>query len=168
MADKFFVTALIVTHDGAIWLPEVIAALSSQSRPIDRIVAVDTGSEDSSFKLLKSAGITAFAEDREMGYGDAIEHALALTPATSENEWLWLIHDDCAPEKDALLHLLQAVDERPQVAIAGPKLRSWSDHDQLLEVGISIDCRKRSGPTRFDVRGDVSKHGRDAGSSKCL
>ena len=138
MADKFFVTALIVTHDGAIWLPEVIAALSSQSRPIDRIVAVDTGSEDSSFKLLKSAGITAFAEDREMGYGDAIEHALALTPATSENEWLWLIHDDCAPEKDALLHLLQAVDERPQVAIAGPKLRSWSDHDQLLEVGISI------------------------------
>lgn len=138
MADKFFVTAVIVTHDGATWLPEVIAALSSQSRPIDRIVAVDTGSEDSSFKLLKSAGITAFAEDREMGYGDAIEHALALTPTTSENEWLWLIHDDCAPDRDALSSILQAVEERPQVAIAGPKLRAWSDRSQLLEVGVSI------------------------------
>lgn len=138
MADKFFVTAILVTHDGATWLPEVIAALSSQSRSIDRIVAVDTGSEDSSFKFLKSGGIRTFAEDREMGYGDAIEHALALTPATSEDEWLWLIHDDCAPDREALRILLEAVDERPQVAIAGPKLRAWSDRSQLLEVGVSI------------------------------
>jgi len=138
MADKFFVTAVIVTHDGATWLPEVIAALSSQTRRIDRIVAVDTGSRDNSVKLLKSAGITAFVEDREMGYGDAIEHALALTPSSGENEWLWLIHDDCAPGSTALEILLESIEERPQVALAGPKLRGWSDRTQLLEVGISI------------------------------
>jgi GT2 family glycosyltransferase len=138
MADKFFVTAVLVTHDGATWLPEVIAALSSQTRPIDRIIAVDTGSRDKSLKLLKSSGFTAFVEDREMGYGDAIEHALALTPSSGDNEWLWLIHDDCAPDKDALQNLLDAIEERPQVALAGPKLRGWSDRSQLLEVGISI------------------------------
>ena len=138
MADKFFVTAVLVTHDGATWLPEVIAAIGSQSRPVDRIVAVDTGSLDSSLKLLKSSGITTIPEDREMGYGDAIEHALALTPSTGENEWIWLIHDDCAPQRDALQLMLEAVEERPQVAIVGPKLRGWYDRDQLLEVGISI------------------------------
>ena len=27
LTDVFFVTAILVTHDGATWLPEVIAAL---------------------------------------------------------------------------------------------------------------------------------------------
>ena len=138
MADKFFVTAVIVTHDGATWLPQVIAAVGSQNRKVERIVAVDTGSRDNSVKLLKSAGIPFFEEDREMGYGDAIEHALELTPQADENEWIWLIHDDCAPDKDALARLLEAIENRPQVAIAGPKLRGWYDRDHLLEVGVSI------------------------------
>ena len=138
MTDKFFVTAVVVTHDGATWLPQVIAAIGSQNRKVDRIVAVDTGSRDNSLKLLKSAGISYFEEDREMGYGDAIDHALELTPQADENEWIWLIHDDCAPDKDALAHLLAAVEDRPQVAIAGPKLLGWYDRDHLLEVGVSI------------------------------
>jgi hypothetical protein len=36
-----------------VWLPEVVAALTSQTRPIDLITAVDTGSQDASTKLLK-------------------------------------------------------------------------------------------------------------------
>jgi glycosyltransferase involved in cell wall biosynthesis len=138
MADKFFVTAVIVTHDGETWLPKVIAALGSQKRQVDRIIAVDTGSKDNSRKLLKSARIPFFEEDREMGYGDAIDHALELTPIVDEDEWIWLIHDDCAPDKNALAQLLKAVEDRPQVAIAGPKLRGWYDTDHLLEVGVSI------------------------------
>ena len=94
-------------------MPKVIAALGSQTHKIDRVIAVDTGSVDNSTKLLKSAGIPFFAEDREMGYGDAIEHALELTPPisnTSETqEWIWLIHDDCAPDKDALEELLAGI-----------------------------------------------------------
>lgn len=45
--ENFFVTAVLVTHDGALWLPQVIAALSAQTRRIDRLIAVDTGSGDS-------------------------------------------------------------------------------------------------------------------------
>ena len=138
MADSFFVTAVLVTHDGATWLPEVIAAIGSQSRKVDRIIAIDTGSVDSSLKLLKSSGISTIPEERDMGFGDAIEHALALTPSAGENEWIWLLHDDCAPDREALARLLEAVEDRPQVAIAGPKLRGWYDRDQLLEMGISI------------------------------
>lgn len=139
----FFVTAVIVTHDGATWLPEVIASLSSQTRRIDRIIAVDTGSLDSSPKLLRAAGITVISAERDLGYGDAIEIALEHTPKSQDpvgiaNECIWLIHDDCAPAKDALQLLLEAMLDRPQVVIAGPKLLGWYDRDHLLEAGISI------------------------------
>ena len=141
--SHFFVTAVIVTHDGATWLPEVIAALSSQTRGIDRIIAVDTGSIDSSSKLLRAAGITLISAERDLGYGDAIEIALEQTPKPHDpvdiaNECIWLIHDDCAPAKDALQLLLEAMVDRPQVVIAGPKLLGWYDRDHLLEAGISI------------------------------
>ena len=53
-------------------------------------------------------------------------------------QWLWLLHDDCAPEPDALLELLRVADASPSTAIVGPKLRSWYDRRQLLEVGVSI------------------------------
>ena len=143
MAESFSITALLVTHDGASWLPDVIAALTSQSRPIDRLFAVDTGSEDNSVKLLAASGIPFVKEARDMGFGDAIEHALALTPpiasvAGERQEWLWLLHDDCAPKRDALEKLCEALIDRPQVAIAGPKILGWHDRDHLLEVGISI------------------------------
>ena len=55
LTDPFHVTAVIVSHDGAVWLPSVVAALSSQSRKLDSIVAVDTGSKDNSASLLKAA-----------------------------------------------------------------------------------------------------------------
>ena len=141
--SHFFVTAIIVTHDGATWLPEVIASLSSQTRRIDRIIAVDTGSLDSSPKLLRAAGITVISAERDLGYGDAIEIALEQTPKPQgpldiANECIWLIHDDCAPAKSALQLLLEAMAARPQVVIAGPKLLGWYDRDHLLEAGISI------------------------------
>jgi len=138
--SQYFVTAIIVSHDGSSWLPEVIASLSSQSRPIDRIIAVDTGSQDSSPKLLDAAGITLIHAERDLGYGDAIELALDHCPPIGDSleECIWLIHDDCAPARDALALLLSALDERPQVVIAGPKLLGWYDRDHLLEAGISI------------------------------
>jgi GT2 family glycosyltransferase len=141
--SHFFVTAVLVTHDGASWLPEVIASLSSQTRHIDRIVAVDTGSIDTSLKLLRSAGISYICAERDVGYGDAIQIALEQSPklkdlAAQGNECIWLIHDDCAPAKNSLQLLLEALNERPQVVIAGPKLLGWYDRDHLLEAGISI------------------------------
>ncbi|MCM2579227.1 glycosyltransferase [Streptomyces meridianus] len=53
-------------------------------------------------------------------------------------QWLWLLHDDCAPEPEALAELLRVADAAPSAAIVGPKLRSWYDRRQLLETGVSI------------------------------
>jgi len=136
--DKHRVTAVLVSHNGALWLPEVVAALTSQTRPIDLITAVDTGSEDASTKLLKSARIPFFSTDRETGFGQAVSLAVDKLPKAIENEWIWLIHDDCAPAPTALAELLSAIDDRPQVVMVGPKLLGWHDRTHLLEAGISI------------------------------
>jgi len=136
--DKHRVTAVLVSHNGALWLPEVVAALTSQTRPIDLITAVDTGSEDASTKLLKSARIPFFTTDRATGFGQAISLAVEKLPQSIEHEWIWLIHDDCAPAPTALAELLSAIDDRPQVVMVGPKLLGWHDRTHLLEAGISI------------------------------
>ena len=148
--SPYRVTAILVVHDGATWLPEAVAAIASQERPIDKIIAVDTGSQDSSAKLLKGARIPLLTMDRETGFGQAIWHAVSTLPALqmksdnpdraeeSETEWLWILHDDLAPQRGALAALLEAVSTRPSVVMAGPKLLGWHDRTHLLEVGISI------------------------------
>jgi len=136
--DKHRVTAVLVSHNGAVWLPEVVAALTSQTRPIDLITAVDTGSHDASTKLLKSARIPFITTDRETGFGQAVSLVVDKLPEAIENEWIWLIHDDCAPAPTALTELLAAVEDRPQVVMVGPKLLGWHDRTHLLEAGVSI------------------------------
>ena len=140
ITDPFQVTAVIVAHDGAIWLPEVVAALSSQTRKIDHIVAVDNGSVDKSAALLKAAKIPVLSMPRDAGFGDAVYRAVEKLPKSNNerNEWIWVIHDDCAPKSDALEKLLAELTERPNVAMAGPKLLGWHDRTHLLEVGVSI------------------------------
>ena len=134
------VTAILVLHDGATWLPEVVASLTSQTHQIDQIVAVDTGSIDSSAKLVKGARIPVLPMDRETGFGEAIFHAVSTLPAITdpESEWLWIIHDDLSVHRKALANLIAEVKSRPNVAMAGPKLLGWHDRTHLLEIGISI------------------------------
>ena len=121
-----YVTAIVVTHDGVTWLSEVVASLSAQKHQIDQIIAVDTGSIDGSVKLLTNAGIEVIKKSRSTGFGEAVASAVSkLPPAaidTNEQEWLWILHDDCAPDRYALAKLLDAVISRPQVGIAGPKI----------------------------------------------
>jgi GT2 family glycosyltransferase len=42
------VAVVLVSHDGATWLPAVLDGLLEQTAPVDCIVAVDTGSKDGS------------------------------------------------------------------------------------------------------------------------
>ncbi len=134
------VTAILVLHDGQLWLPEVVTSLTAQSLPVDSIVAVDTGSIDSSAKLVKGARIPVLPMERDAGFGEAIARAVSTLPVVSdpESEWLWIIHDDLSLDRFALENLIAEVSTRPNVAMAGPKLLGWHDRTHLLEIGISI------------------------------
>lgn len=146
---RHVVTAVVVTHDGARWLPETMAALRAQTRPLQRVVAADTGSTDGSGDILAeylpSDSITG--RPPVTGYGDAVRAALELPRSSTAvrdsgegaTEWIWLVHDDLVPERDALEQLLAAADRDPRAAVLGPKLRDWFDRRLLVEVGVTID-----------------------------
>ncbi|MFC8128664.1 glycosyltransferase family 2 protein [Streptomyces sp. NPDC057302] len=175
---RHVVTAVIVSHDGARWLPDALAGLLGQDRPVQNAVAADTGSADDSARLVTEA----LGPDRVLhlarrsGFGTAVDEAnrtagvltpeelpylkrpsgwdpvsrswrddaydLPDLPHGEPEQWLWLLHDDCAPEPGALAELLRVVENEREVgkdvAIVGPKLRGWYDRRQLLEVGVSI------------------------------
>ncbi|MZD58743.1 glycosyltransferase [Streptomyces sp. SID5606] len=176
---RHVVTAVLVAHDGARWLPDALAGLLGQERPVQYAVAADTGSADDSARLVGEAlgGDRVLHLARRTGFGQAVEEAARTVPVLTPDDlpylkrpsgwdpatrtwrddaydlpelphgepvqWLWLLHDDCAPEPDALAQLLRVVDTeyelgREDVAAVGPKLRGWYDRRQLLEVGVSI------------------------------
>ncbi|MFC3983938.1 glycosyltransferase family 2 protein [Streptosporangium jomthongense] len=150
------VTAIVVAHDGARWLGETLAALLRQTRPIDRAVGVDNGSKDGSAALLtgtlgRNAVLTL---PRSTSFGQAVAEVLDRLGPSEGNEWLWLLHDDCAPDDGALEALLKAADDDPGAAVLGPKLRDWLDRRLLLEVGVTVDLRGRRDtgiePREFD------------------
>ena len=132
------------------WLPAVLTVLGGQTRHPDAVVGVDAGSTDASDRILtESLGADRVVrwEGPTRGFGAAVEAGLAsgvLKSDTDEafdvetTEWIWLLHDDSAPEEECLERLLLAADVHPQTAILGPKALGWHDRRLLIEVGFSI------------------------------
>jgi GT2 family glycosyltransferase len=150
------VSAILVSHDGARWLPRTLAAVDAQRRPVDRLVVVDTGSDDATRRILdEHLGDREYvAAPRNLGYGGAVQRGveeLGTYDPSTVDEWLWLLHDDSAPATGALGHLLEAAAEDPAIGIVGPKVRSWYDRRTLLEVGVSISRSGRR-ETRLEKR----------------
>jgi GT2 family glycosyltransferase len=137
------VTAVLVSHDGVAWLPRTLAALATQTRAPDTIVAVDTGSTDESRTLIAEAlGADCIVEaGLSTGFGAAVRLGLAHVAdhhVDTASEWIWLLHDDAEADPQALEHLLAEVGRDPSIAVAGPKVLGWYDRRLLLEVGVTI------------------------------
>ncbi|GLX98503.1 glycosyltransferase family 2 protein [Herbidospora sp. NBRC 101105] len=135
------VTAIVVAHDGSRWLRDTLRAVLAQTRPVDRGVGVDNGSRDGSRDLLGEAfGKHSVVQmPRGSGFAEAVHEVVRRLPkAPGDTEWIWLLHDDCAPDARALEFLLHAADEYPETAVLGPKLRDWLDRKLLLEVGVTV------------------------------
>jgi GT2 family glycosyltransferase len=170
------VTAVMVCHNGATWLPRALAALDSQERQPDRIVLVDTGSTDSTASLLaERADVRIVRLDQRTGFGSAVSAGLAtvsdqhelhdLDPDFSVVDWVWLLHDDCAPEPDALEILVAATEQRESIAVLGPKVRAWTDPRTLCEVGVTI---ARSGRRETGLEPNEQDQGQHDGERDVL
>jgi GT2 family glycosyltransferase len=165
---RHVVTAVVVAHNGAEWLPRLTEALWALGRRPDRLIAVDTGSADDTAALLADLPSVEriVSTSGRTGYGAAITRGIEavgyapvpLSPYGDDGipvvEWLWLLHDDCAPAPTALEHLLLQASMSPDVGVWGPKLRTWPRDRALLEVGVttSLGGRRDTGiePGEFD------------------
>ncbi len=147
---RHHVTAVLVSHEGHRWLPAVLDALAQSHRAPDNIVAVDTGSKDDSTEILRrTLGDPAIVvTKRNTGYGAAVMQGIKAADARlpvrdGRTEWIWLLHDDSAPEPGALLALLECAVRQPEAGVIGPKVRGWRDPRQLLEVGLTTTSSGR-------------------------
>jgi GT2 family glycosyltransferase len=134
------VTAILVARNGANHLERTLEALKSQTRPPDIVVTVDCGSTDATAGLLAAFGPTHFiSADADLTFGQAIATAVRVTAQpTNDNEMLWLLAQDTAPEPTALAALLAELEIAPSVAVAGPKIMEWEASDYIHEFGQSI------------------------------
>ena len=132
------VTAVLVSHDGERWLPEVLLAVQAQTVRPAHLVGVDTGSADRSAGLLRAACRPVLVVSADAGYGAAETQGLHAVPAT---EWVWLLHDDAAPDPDALQRLLE---DPNGAALRGPKTVDWVDPRVLIELGLTVDATGRT------------------------
>jgi GT2 family glycosyltransferase len=124
---------VVVAHDAARLLPGLVKAVREQTHPVQRVVAVDTGSRDrSGATLTELLGQDAvFGMEADTGYGAAVARALqhpaarpsggAAGGAVAGTEWVWLLHDDCEPAPDALEHLRAGADRRQIGRASGRK-----------------------------------------------
>jgi GT2 family glycosyltransferase len=151
------VIAVVVCHNGRAFLRETFRGLAKQTRPIDDVIVVDTGSSDGSADWARSR----LGEDAVLAvrgqFGRAVMAALR-DPRTSGMEWVWLLHDDSAPEPEALERLLAEAESRPGAHILGPKLVSWANPDRLQEVGWSVDRTGRAVSPIDDDEIDQGQH----------
>lgn len=131
------VVALVVSHDGARWLPQVIDGLRAQRVPPHRVLAVDTGSKDSSRELVAGAfgAAAVLSAPGSTSFPAAVNLGVNAAP---DAEWIWILHDDSTPDPGALAALLDYVDRDPRVDIVGPKLRDWPSLRRLQEIGVTM------------------------------
>ena len=146
------VTAMVVTDGLGDHLSRTLTALAGQTRPPTTVLVVDVAPELDPAVVALVGGLWPRREGARSGawvvsaaeartFGDAVRTALAArgTPPVSPraHSWLWLLHDDSAPEPAALAELLRAVEVAPSVGIAGCKQQTWSGTPQVIEVGLA-------------------------------
>ena len=143
MARLHHVSAVVVAHNGAVWLPTVTSFLAEQTRLPDSVVGVDTGSTDGSAVILSDAlgAARVIRVSADTAFGAAVQAGIASLPRQLNEdviEWLWILHDDSAPDSACLERLLRDSDLHATTAVFGAKALGWHDRRLLLEVGFSV------------------------------
>ncbi len=174
MAATAPVLAVLVCHDGEAWLPETLGALGRLGVAPRRVIAVDTGSQDSTPDLLRSSNAVDVVLDlpRDTPFGTAIAAAVAdgdrrwgRSGDRGTGDWLWVLHDDAAPEPSCLDVLLSVAEASPAVAMLGPLQLDRDDPRVVVEAGLSTDA---SGHRQTGIGSDELDLGQFATNSEVL
>jgi GT2 family glycosyltransferase len=143
------VLAVLVCHDGAQWVRLALSALRRSTPRPRHVLAVDTGSVDETPRLLAEAargedrvldGVITLA--RDTGFATAVHEAVSAAIerwGDRPGEFIWVLHDDCAPDPDCLAALLTAAEMSPAAGVLGPLALDWHDPRVVVEAGLSTD-----------------------------
>ncbi len=89
---RHIVTAVLVAHDGARWLPDALSGLLGQERPVQNAIAADTGSADDTSRLLTEAlgAERVLHLARRTGFGAAVAEAARVAGPVPPEDLLYL------------------------------------------------------------------------------
>ena len=136
---NLFVTAVVVCHDADEYFAATANAVAGQTRKPDRILVIDSGSQNRESQIRELAGSAGF-DYIQIAEDSTLQESLnaAIDGSNHPGQWLWLLHDDSAPEPTALAELISAVELSPSVAIAGPKLVRWQQPRMVSQLGLTL------------------------------
>lgn len=160
------VALILVVKDADEWLARTLVAIARLTERPAVVIAVDQGSTDGSRALLEKACDELILDEvidgsAQASFGEAVAQAVALLPR--DHVWLWLLHDDVEPRRDALHQLLLRADQddHPDLlypALLEPRRRNYAD--RVAELGQSISG---TGHRVLSVDpGDVDQHQLDS------
>jgi GT2 family glycosyltransferase/uncharacterized membrane protein len=129
------VATVVVSHGAVDYLATTLKALSLQTHSIEQVVVVETSADPACSELAKQFGFSV-VEPGDIKLGAAIESGVQSLKAVPG--WLWILHDDSAPEPTALQMLASAAELSPSVAIVGPKLLEWGNEIRIQQLGITV------------------------------
>lgn len=129
------VATIVVAHSANEYLAETLSQLSKQNHSIQQVMVVDTASDEETAQIVSRFGFSMI-QPSNLGLGAAIDAGVAAL--SHEPNWLWILHDDSAPEPNALAALSRRAETSPSVAIVGPKLLRWEMPIEIQQMGITV------------------------------
>jgi GT2 family glycosyltransferase len=118
------VVAVVLTYNRQELLMRCLDGILHQTRPVDRIILVDNGSNDGTVEALQRSRY--FASERlhfvrlEDNVGSSGGLSTALKAAYDQGyEWIWLMDDDAIPTSSALEKLWQYAEEHKAEKLGG-------------------------------------------------
>ena len=141
------VSAVVLSHDEPVSLTRVLNQLSKQTIPPSRILVVDT----SKSQAAPSSGFETLKLNHKTSFALAIE---AAVKHLATDGYIWILHDDSAPDADALEKLLKEIELSPSLAVVGPKQVDWDDPKLIKQMGLTLT---RGGKLFSRVRGEFDQ-----------
>lgn len=129
------VQVFVATRGRTPYLQQTLKALRTSRYPVTSLVVVDT---DPASKLtpahLRPYAPLHYCRVKADNLGQAVSAARADN--LEAVDYLWLLHDDSAPDSSCLGELVQAFENSTTLGIAGPKALDWDKPETLASVGI--------------------------------
>ncbi len=129
---------VVVRPDGrapaSVHLKRTLTALAAQSHPCDLVTIVHCGDDE-----LVRDRIAQADDARVIALPSRTSYAAAVRAAVDgDDDAVWLLAQDTAPEPNALAALLARLESAPTVAAAAPKLVRGADRSRIVSLGATI------------------------------
>ncbi|MCU7891481.1 MAG: glycosyltransferase family 2 protein [Candidatus Thiodiazotropha sp. (ex Ustalcina ferruginea)] len=134
---------IIVTWNKQQYVIDLLNSISILNYPSESmdIVVVDNASTDSTVELIRQQfnDVHLICNKENIGGSGGFNTGLAWAFEQQDYDYLWLLDNDVKVHKNALIELLNVLEEQSDVAIAGSTMMQLDCPYQINEMGAFVD-----------------------------